>query len=397
MTETPPHRRRRVLLLDDDPGDRALAVRLLEGELDVDVVPVADGVAFAAQLTRGEFDAAVCELRISWGDMADALDVVRHHRPDVPVVLFTSGSDPGALGRLVGSRIDALVPKDSGGYLRLGQTLSDLLDENAGKTGSGTRRRSPGEAPASTGESSRDSDRFREIVHSLSHDLQEPLQLVTRYTKLLEEVESERDEDWKGRRYAEHIVGGTRRMQAMIDGMLEYARLDSWSEPPRIVPLSEAVETALANLRGVIEESGAEVTLEALPSVPGDLQQLVALFQNLIANAIKFRGDRPPRVHVGREEEEDTWVVFVRDDGIGIPLEDRERIFGLFRRLHPEDRYPGSGMGLAICRRIVERHGGDIWVVSSPGEGSTFKVRLPRERRSRSAGQPKEEAGGVRD
>jgi signal transduction histidine kinase len=380
MTDSTLRPPRRILLLDDDAGDRALATRLLEEELDVEVMQVADGVAFAWHLTRGDFDAVICEVGVSWGEVGEALEVVRHHRPEAPFVVFTARADLPALERVLGHRVDALVPKDSAGYLRLPATLGRLLE------GGTAGRPDPPESAASPAEP----ERLREIMAGLSHDLQEPLQLVRRYATLLQELEQERDETWQGRRYLEHVVGGAERMQNMIDGMLEYARLESGGEPRELVELSEAVETALANLRGAIDASGAEVRLERLPAVPGDFQQLVALFQNLIGNAIKFRREDAPVVHVGKEEERDSWVVLVEDRGIGIPPEDRERIFALFRRLHPEGTYPGSGMGLAICRRIVERHGGRIWVTSAPDEGSTFHVRLPKaptpedgERRSR--------------
>lgn len=364
MTDTPVRPPRRILLLDDDEGDRALVTRLLEAELDVDVLEVTDGVSFAWHLTRGDFDAVICELRVSWGRMADALELVRSHRPRAPFVVFTRDASPTAIDEILGQRIDALVAKDSAGFMRLPGLVGRLL---------------LGEGLAASEEGAEgEPERLRDIVHTLSHDLQEPLQLVRRYATLLQEIEGEREEGWKGRRYLEHVVGSTERMQQMIDGMLEYARLEASSEPPGLVDLNAVAEAALANLRGAIDTSGAEVTLERLPSVPGDFQQLVAVFQNLIGNAIKFRRDDPPKVHVGKDEEREAWVVFVEDRGIGIAEQDQERIFGLFRRLHPEETYPGTGMGLAICRRVVERHGGRIWVTSSPGEGSTFHVRLPK-------------------
>ncbi|MDX1632642.1 MAG: ATP-binding protein [Thermoanaerobaculia bacterium] len=368
--------RPRVLLLDDVAEDRALAARLLREGLPAEVVEVRDGVDFASELAGGDFSAVVSELRYFWGDSADALALVRHHRARIPIVLFTADVDSKILERISRVRVDAVIPKDSGGYLRLPETLEELLEEareEVPESGSETRAReglaeeAPTELP-------------HELVAALSHDLQEPLQLIARYADLLEELEADRDPDWKGARYLGHIQGSAERMQGMIDAVLEYSRLGSPMDRAEPIDLTEKVEDALANLRGTIDETGAEVTLERLPTVPADGDQMVRLFQNLLANALKFRGDGAPRIEIGCEEEPRSWVVFVRDDGIGIPEADRERVFDLFRRLRPDAKYPGSGMGLAICRRIVERHGGEIWVASASGPGSEFRIRLPKMR-----------------
>lgn len=381
----------RVLLLDDVAEDRTLAAHLLREKLSVEVAEVTDGVAFASHLTDGRYSAVVSELRCSWGDSADALALVRHLRPGIPVVVFTADEDLQRLERISRSRVDAVVPKTSGGYLRLAAVLEELLESRGDEP-----PRAPGEEreePEAAAGPEPSGELPHELVATLSHDLQEPLQLVTRYAALLEELEADRDPDWKGRRYLEHIEGSARRMQGMVDAMLEYSRLGSPAEPGEPLDLTEVVEDSLANLRGAIDETGAEITLERLPVVPADGDQMVRLFQNLLSNALKFRGDGNPRIEIGSREEPRSWVIFVRDDGIGIPEEDRERVFDLFRRLRPEAKFPGSGMGLAICRRIVKRHGGEIWVTSPPGQGSEFRVRLPKvAKRTTTGGKSREVA-----
>jgi two-component system, chemotaxis family, sensor kinase Cph1 len=165
-------------------------------------------------------------------------------------------------------------------------------------------------------------------------------------------------------------------METLIDGLLAFSRVGTQGRELQPVECAKALGTALQNLATSIEESGAVVTHDTLPAVNGDLPQLVSLFQNLIGNALKFRQEAPPRIHVSAERNGTHWHFSVRDNGIGIAPQYFERIFGVFQRLHTRREYPGTGIGLAICKKIVERHGGRIWVESVPGEGATFCFSL---------------------
>jgi light-regulated signal transduction histidine kinase (bacteriophytochrome) len=172
-------------------------------------------------------------------------------------------------------------------------------------------------------------------------------------------------------------VDGARRMQALINDLLLYSRAGGQGA---LVPTDcgAVLATVLANLRSTIEEAGARVVVvEQLPTVEGDPTQLAQVFQNLIANAIKFRDERPPQILVGAERQGAEWLFSVRDTGIGIEPRHADRIFMVFKRLHAQTQYPGTGIGLAICRRVVERHGGRIWVEPAPGGGSVFRFTLP--------------------
>jgi light-regulated signal transduction histidine kinase (bacteriophytochrome) len=166
-------------------------------------------------------------------------------------------------------------------------------------------------------------------------------------------------------------------MQQLISDLLAYSRVTTRGEAFGEVNCEDITDKALANLEVAITESGAAITRDSLPEVNGDRTQLLQLFQNLIGNAIKFHGDKPPRVHVSCGREKDEWIFSVKDNGIGIDPKYGESIFVIFKRLHGRDEYPGTGIGLAICRKVIERHGGRIWVESEPGSGATFYFTIP--------------------
>ena len=164
----------------------------------------------------------------------------------------------------------------------------------------------------------------------------------------------------------------------MIDDLLSYSRVDRRGHELKLTSAQVAMETALANLLSTIERTQAEVTYDALPTVKGDETQLVQLFQNLVANGLKFqRSGVTPKIHIGVQRSNNNWRFGISDNGIGIPENQRERVFAIFQRLHTRNEYPGTGIGLAICRKIVERHGGEIWLESVPGHGTIFSFTLP--------------------
>jgi light-regulated signal transduction histidine kinase (bacteriophytochrome) len=227
--------------------------------------------------------------------------------------------------------------------------------------------------PPSTARSAPGRSRSRD---GASHDLQEPLRAIVGCLQLLEQryrgrLDADADE------FIGYAVEAGRRMQALVNDLLAFARLGTQRRPPAPVDTAAVLRAVLDGLRTVLAETGAVVTHDPLPVVAGDEAQLRTLFQNLIANAVKFRSDRPPRVHVAAERGPAGWTFAVRDNGIGIEPRHQERIFVMFQRLHARAEYPGTGIGLARCKKIVEQHGGRIWVTSEPGSGSTFHFTLP--------------------
>lgn len=217
---------------------------------------------------------------------------------------------------------------------------------------------------------------LEQFAHVTSHDLREPLRMVASFSELLaSRNEGLLDDD--SRAYVRFIVGGATRMRELLDGLLCYSRASASHGAPGRADCETALTKALENLRLAMRESGASVTHDPLPSVKADELQVSTLFQNLIDNAIKFRGHETPSVHVGARRRGETIVFSVCDNGLGIAPEHFGRIFRIFERLHRKDEYPGTGMGLAICRRIVESHGGTITLDSEVGRGSTFRFSLP--------------------
>lgn len=225
----------------------------------------------------------------------------------------------------------------------------------------------------------RSNQELEQFAYVASHDLQEPLRMVSSYTQLLaQRYRGELDAD--ANEFIGFAVDGANRMQQLINDLLAYSRVNTRGGPFDPTDCSTALGRARANLSVAIEESGALVTNDDLPTLWADKTQLVQVFQNLIGNAIKFRGEQPPRVHVSARQEGDEWLFSIRDNSIGIDAQYFERIFVIFQRLHGRE-HTGTGIGLAICQRIVERHGGRIWVESEPGKGSIFYFTIPKIRR----------------
>jgi len=217
---------------------------------------------------------------------------------------------------------------------------------------------------------------LEQFAYVASHDLQEPLRMVASYTQLLArryrgQLDADADE------FIDFAVDGATRMRALINDLLEYARLGTKRHQAERVDCEKVVERALVNLSAAIEERGARVTHDPLPAVRGDESQLVRLFQNVLGNAIKLSRADNAAVHVGAVPHDSSVRFAVRDNGIGIEARHFDRVFQVFQRLHSREEYPGNGIGLAVCKKVVETHGGRMWLESEPGAGTTFFFTLP--------------------
>jgi signal transduction histidine kinase len=271
----------------------------------------------------------------------------------------TSGDELGLLAHELNSMAAALAEKET------------LLRDHATQLEQEVQRR--------TAELARSNNDLQQFAYIASHDLQEPLRMVSSYTQLLAkryrgQLDADADE------FIGYAVDGTLRMQTLISDILSYSRVETRAKPFELIDCAAVLDRTLKHLGAVIDESGAVVTHDRLPTLPADAVQLAQLFQNLIGNAIKFRGPEPPRVHIAAERCGEEWRFSVCDNGIGIDPQYAERIFVMFQRLHTRAEYPGTGIGLAICKRIIERHGGRIWMESQAGQGARFCFTIPCKR-----------------
>ncbi|WP_018332643.1 sensor histidine kinase [Actinomycetospora chiangmaiensis] len=218
---------------------------------------------------------------------------------------------------------------------------------------------------------------LEQFAYVASHDLQEPLRKVTSFCQLLaRRYGGQLDE--RADQYIEFAVDGAKRMQVLINDLLAFSRVGRADGPVEVIDSGELLDRAARNLAGALEETGGEITHDdGLPRVQAEPALLATVFQNLLGNALKFHGEEPPRVHVAAGRDGDRWLLRFTDNGIGIEPEYGEQIFTIFQRLHGKSAYPGTGIGLAMCRKIVEHHGGAIWLEPTPGPGSTFVVALP--------------------
>ena len=293
----------------------------------------------------------VIEERVQRGELVEPYETTRLRKDGSPVPVSLSVSPVrNASGRVVGAA----------------KILRDITE----------RKHAERELAERAEHLARSNAELEQFAYVASHDLQEPLRMVASYTQLLgRRYKNKLDAD--AQEFIDYAVDGATRMQALINDLLAYSRVGTRGDGVVATSSGAALDRALANLQLAISESGAAVTHDALPTVIADPVQLAQLFQNLVGNALKFRGADAPRVHVGAERRNGDWEFSVRDNGIGIDPQYRERIFVIFQRLHGRGEYPGTGIGLAVCKKIVERHGGRIWVESAPGRGSAFHFTIP--------------------
>jgi light-regulated signal transduction histidine kinase (bacteriophytochrome) len=263
--------------------------------------------------------------------------------------------------RLVGANTDRTERK------RLEESIADQARELAQRNAQLARQ---------SLELERSNEELERFAYAASHDLQEPLRMVTSFTGLLaKQYEGQLDE--KAQQYIHFASDGAMRMKRLIQDLLDYSRAGARGAELAPIESEAALADALRSLAAAIHEAGATITHDPLPTVLATASQLGQVFQNLIGNALKFRGAATPSIHVGATRDGETWRFSVRDNGMGVEPRHAERIFIMFQRLHTRAEYPGTGIGLALCRRIIERHHGRIWVESTPGAGATFHFTLP--------------------
>ncbi|MFY9789815.1 MAG: ATP-binding protein [Candidatus Sulfotelmatobacter sp.] len=367
-----PKSRLRALLVEDNQLDAELVLRALrKHNFEVSARIVQDEASFTQALHSHCPDIVLADFNLpSWTGMA-ALDVLRREGLDIPMILVS-----GAVGDM--TAVDCIkrgatdyVLKD--GLARLPEAVRRALEERQLRQ---SRRQAEEDLARKVEELARSNADLEQFAYIASHDLQEPLRMVTAYTQLLAEryrgkLDAEAD------KFIGYASEGAMRMQVLIQDLLAFSRVGRAESSDANIDCNGVMEEVLQTLSAAVQESGAVISYSQLPQIQGDRTQLGQVFQNLIANAIKFRGNEPPRISVLAENKDDQWWFEVSDNGIGIPPENAGHVFEVFYRLHARSEYPGNGIGLAICKKIIERGGGRIWVESQSGSGSHFKFTLP--------------------
>ena len=368
-----------ILLVDDQPA-KLLSYEAALSELGENLIAASTAREALEILLRTEVAVLLVDVCMPEMDGFDLVDQVRRHPRfrDTAIILVSAiqvsdldrlkGYDSGAMDYVpvpfvpellrAKVRVFAELFRKTRQLQHLNHRLEELVAER-------------------TSELTRSNQDLEQFAYVASHDLQEPLRMVTSFLQLLSARYGGKL-DGNAKEFINFATDGAQRMHAMINDLLSYARVDKAGGRFSLVDCGEALRQTISNLQIAIRESGASITHGPMPTVQGDEVQIVHLFQNLIGNAIKFRRvGVPPKIHIEIERGEREWTISVEDNGIGIEPNYHERIFQIFQRLHGREEYSGTGIGLALSKKIVERHRGRIWVESTPGLGSTFSFTLP--------------------
>jgi signal transduction histidine kinase len=377
-----------IMIVDDTPANVALLADYLVGR-GFAVIVAQDGAEAVERAQFGHPDLILLDVMMPG---IDGFEVCRrlkagHETRDIPVIFMTalsditdkiSGYEVGGVDYVTKPFHTEEVLARVTTHLTL-QAMRRQLEAKNHQLQAEIAERQKAEAVLAqrSEELARSNAELEQMAYVASHDLQEPLRMVASYVQLIEQRYA-KSLDAEAHEFIGYAVDGAKRMQALIDDLLTYSRVGMRGKPLEPTDCRKVVDTALGSLKIAIAESGAQITSGPFPMVMGDAEQLTQVFQNLIANAIKFRNGANPRIDVRAVRQGEFWQFEVEDDGIGIAPEYAERIFVMFQRLHTRSAYPGTGIGLAICKKIVERHGGRIWVESAQGHGAVFKFTLPK-------------------
>ena len=384
--------RKASLLLVDDRPENLLALEAALEPLDLNLVKANSGEEALRMLLKQEFAAILLDVQMPGLDGFDTATQIkqRDKTKDIPIIFLTAISrEPHhALRGYSTGAVDYLSKPFDPWVLRAKVAVFvDLFEKNSllkkQKELLAVRLEERERAEQALAEKAQELERsnadLQQFAYVASHDLQEPLRVMNGYLALLKDSYQDSGTRDESLQIISRIENATSRMDTLIQDLLDFARVDTQKEPFQPANTNEVVDYALGNLEVAIKESDAIVKFSDLPTVNADQGQLVQLFQNLIGNAIKFRGDTRPEIEVGAESQSDQVLFWVKDNGIGIDPANVDRIFTIFERLNPMDRYPGSGIGLSVCKKIVERHDGQIWAESSPDGGTTIFFTIKKQ------------------
>jgi signal transduction histidine kinase len=364
----------RVLLVEDNPADVELELLTLRKdgfEISGDVAQTAE--EFTERVRTTSYDLILADYNLPQWRGTEALEILCRENLDVPLIVVTGYLGEEKAVDYIKQGASDCVLKD-----RLARLPASVRRAQKEKRLRDQRRQAQEELAQKVAELARSNAELEQFAYVASHDLQEPLRMIANYTQLLaERYRGKLDE--QADKYIAYSVDGALRMQALIQDLLKFSRVGRAEIEPRTTDCRTVVEHALTNLQAAVLESRATVKWDSLPVVMADPSQLTQVFQNLIANAIKFHGPKPPVIQIDAEKKDHEWVFTLSDNGIGIAAENWLDIFVIFRRLHTRDEYAGNGIGLSICKKIIERHGGKIWIEAQASPGCSFKFTLPME------------------
>lgn len=360
--------------MEHNPDDVELVLHTLRNngfDASGDVVQTAE--EFTSRIRAIPYDLILADYNLPQWRGTEAIDILRREDLDVPLIVVTGYLGEEKAVEYIKQGATDCVLKDR--LIRLAPSVRRALKEKRLRE---QHRQSEKELAGKVIELARSNADLEQFAYVASHDLQEPLRMIANYTQLLaERYRGKLDE--QADKYIGYSVDGAVRMQALIKDLLNFSRVAKQEIKHQTTDCGAVAEQAVKNLRAAVEESGAVVNWSGLPVVMADPAQLTQVFQNLIANAIKFHGSETPKIQIDSEKKHHQWVFAVSDNGIGIPAESWQDIFVIFRGLHTRTEYAGNGIGLSMCKKIVERHGGKLWVEAQANPGCCFKFTLPAE------------------